>query len=56
MTIIIAFFFTDRLGTTVKGLLPLKKHVITVIAVYRDGQERENSVEYYHTGLPKQKR
>jgi hypothetical protein len=42
----------DRLGTTVKGLLPLKKHVITVIAVYRDGQERENSVEYYHTDLP----
>ncbi|CAI8031769.1 Fibronectin (Fragment) [Geodia barretti] len=42
----------DRLATTVGRLLPLKKHVITVFAVYRDGQKTENSVEYNHTDLP----
>ena len=34
----------------VEGLLPKKKHKVTVIAVYRDSIEKEGSTEYSHTG------
>ena len=34
-----------------RGMLPLKTHQITVIAVYRDGVEKKGSVEFTHSGM-----
>ena len=36
--------------TDMEGLLPKKKHKVTVIAVYQDNIEKEGSTEYSHTG------
>ena len=37
--------------TVVKGLVPLKIHYVSVIAVYKDGIEERGSAEYMHTGM-----
>ena len=37
--------------TVVKGLVPLKTHQISVIAVYKDGIEQSGHTEHIHTGL-----
>ena len=34
-----------------RGMLPLKTHQITVIAVYRDGVEKKGNVEFTHSGM-----
>ena len=34
----------------VNGLLPLTKHKVSLTVSYKDGYEREQSVEFEHTG------
>ena len=37
--------------TSVSGLLPLKTHQISVIAVYQDSIETEENTQYTHSGM-----
>ena len=45
------YYYVGNKGTVVKGLVPLKTHQISVIAVYKDGIEERGHTEYIHTGL-----
>ena len=45
------FFCAGNKGTVVKGLVPLKSHQISVIAVYKDDIEQRGHMEYIHTGM-----
>ena len=40
----------DKADVTVKGLIPLRSHQITVTAVYCDELETEGRVKFQHTG------
>ena len=44
---------SGKRDTAVEGLLPKMKHKVTVIAVYHDRVEKEDSIEYSHTGRPR---
>ena len=41
----------DERSIVVENLKPLKKHEITVAAVYTDEIEKVNSVDFFHTGM-----
>lgn len=41
----------DERSIVVENLKPLKKHEITVAAVYTDEIEKANSVDFFHTGM-----
>ena len=45
------FYCVGNKGTVVKGLVPLKTHQISVIAVYKDGTEERGHTEYLHSGM-----
>ena len=41
----------DKKGTRLQNLQSLTKHKVTVIAVYSDGIQKCNSVDFTHTGM-----
>jgi hypothetical protein len=38
-------------GTEVSGMLPLKTHLISVVAVYRDGVKMKQNTNFIHSGI-----
>ena len=41
----------DRRKHLLENLRPMKKHKISVVAVYSDGNQKPSSLDFYHAGM-----